>query len=91
MDFSPLGCDDRITVEQKGSEPSGFSISMQQEIEEKDRGTLFTSDVVKSLTREKLDPALFVRPPNALPMSEFRKLQTKDRNQPPQKDQHSKD
>jgi len=91
MDFSPLGCNDRITVEQKGSEPSGFSISMQQEIEEKDRGTLFTSDVVKSLTREKLDPALFVRPPNALPMSEFRKPQTKDRNQPAQKDQNSKD
>lgn len=91
FDFSPLGCNDRVTVKQKGSEPSGLSISMQQETEEKDRGTLFTSDVVKSLTREKLDPNLFVRPSNVLPMSEFRKPRTKEPSQPAHKDQHSED
>lgn len=89
-DFSPMGCNDRIAVEQKGSEPSGFAVSMQQEIEEKDRGTLFTSHVVKSLTHEKLDPALFVRPSEALPMSEFRKPHTKNQDQPVPDDRRSK-
>jgi len=91
IDFAPAACTDRTTVEQKGSDPSGFAISIQHEIEEKDRGTLFTSDVVKSLTHEKLDSALFVRPSNAIPISEFRKPKAKDQNQPPQKDQHSED
>ena len=91
MDFSPLGCEDRISVEQKGSQPSGFAISTQEEMEEKDGHKIFTSSVVKSLTHQTLDPASFVRPSNALPMSEFRKPQTKGQTQPAEDNQHSKD
>lgn len=87
VDFSPLGCGDPISVEKKGSEPSGFPISMQAEMDEKDGNKLFTSSAVKSLTHELLDPALFVRPSNALPMSQFRK----PHNQRAEETRHGKD
>ena len=65
-------CADQVIVERKGQPPSGFAVKMNEEMEEKS-GTFATSEVVKSITHESLDPALFAKPLKVLPESEYGK------------------
>jgi hypothetical protein len=66
-------CGDRVIVERKGLQPSGFVMSMSEEIAEKDGRTVYLSNVVESISHERLDPALFVKPPIVVPLSELGK------------------
>ena len=65
-------CNDRVVVERKGPKLTGLTVENEEDIVTSNNLTIFSSDRIKSISREKLDPALFVRPANALPMEELR-------------------
>jgi len=84
-EFSPdFECGDRVIVERKGPQPSGFVISMSEEITGTDRRTVYMSNIVKSISHERLDPALFAIPSNVLPVSELKRHSEKGTELQPQ-------
>ena len=68
-----FNCGDRVVVTREGPKPSGFVMSMDEESEYPNWRTVYSSNAVQWIERQKLDPALFEKPANVRPMSELGK------------------
>jgi len=75
-------CGDRVVVTREGPRPSGFVMSMDEEVGYPNWRTVYSSSVVQWIERQSLDPALFERPANVRPTSELGKRPPKSEDQP---------